>query len=198
MRANTKRIIVTSLAAMMACTGVFADDDPYTQAPFYIGISGIYSNIANALPNSNRDKSPYGFGVTFGQKSTLFNNPNWFSGFEFQLNHLGSDSWASGKSAQYNQLNALYVLHWFVIPRVDLQAKAGVAWQINQQSNMGSNVNWLALPVVGLSADVYVASRVAIGVSWQYTFGSGDGEALKDNHASAANSNYMFNLSYHF
>ncbi|RLA03133.1 MAG: hypothetical protein DRQ47_05715, partial [Gammaproteobacteria bacterium] len=126
MEIKTKKIIVTTLAAMIACNAVHADDDPYTQAPFYIGISGIYSNISNAIPNGGRDKSPYGLGVTFGQKSTLFDNPNWFSGFEFQLNHLGSDSWASGESAQFNQLNALYVLHWFVIPRVDLQAKAGV------------------------------------------------------------------------
>lgn len=195
---SKRKILISSLAAMIACTSVYADDDPYTQAQYSIGVSGIYSTVANAIPNAIRDQNHLGFGINFTQKTSFLNNPSLFSGFEFQLNHFGSDSWNTGQSVQFNQLNVLYALHYFVIPHIELQAKAGVGWQYNQSNNMGSNVNWFALPVVGVSANVYVASKVSVGMSWQYTFGSGDGQALQNNHKTIAHSNYALNLSYHF
>lgn len=190
------------LSTVVISNQAFADDDPYTLAPVYVGAMLSYNKTADANPTLNRDKQPLGFGALIGYKRPLDDYAQLFWGFEFQFNSLGSDKWASNggaePSANYYQLNGLTVLHYMPVPHMDLKLKAGLAWQFIQANNMGDNTNWFALPVVGAGVGVYVSSRIELAANWLYTFGEGDGKAAHGSHDTIANNQFSVSINYHF
>jgi hypothetical protein len=194
-----KKILLAS--SLISLSGIaVADDYPCTLCQWYAGGSISYNHRSDALPNANRDAQNIGAGAVMGWKQTFANMTRIFYGFEFQVTSLGSDSWTGSPkpSANYYQANILYVLHLMPYRLVDLKLKAGAAWQFNQVNNIGSNTNWFALPVIGAGVGVYVAPRIETSLNWLYTFGDGDGKALRSNQNPVANSQYSLSVTYHW
>lgn len=161
---------------------------------YFVGAQTGYSQISYPNNVSSKTGFPVPLSVDFGQRFQI--NDRLYLGYETSFGYVGYHAFKVGNtdvSQNLLQANILGTVTGFLNPYVELHGKAGLAFQMNLNSDKSV---YAANAVIGAGVGVYVAPKTQLTGDIMHTFG--DSGSYPYTHNTIRNTQFLVGIKTYF